>query len=282
MSAEILHSFNKMSHSYAKNCTLQNEVAKILVAFCDEFLRDSRKIIDLGAGSGNIAKNLCGKNVDFFLAIDNAPNMIALHPQNLPHIARIKLLCCDFMDYDFSDECDLVLSSSALQWAKDLDLLFKKMADSANKAQNMGESHNVLDSRESCESYESKILRESRKSRESCESKNLRESHNSKRFAFAIFTSESLSALHEFLGTKSPLKSAAEILSTAQKYFCVQSKTQRFSIDFSTREAFLTYLKNGGLLGGGSLSFAQKRRLRFGVPYLSADFEVLFLKGVAK
>lgn len=261
--SKIRHSFNKMSRSYAKNCALQNEVAKVLVEFCDEFLRNSRKIIDLGAGSGNIAKNLGDKQIDFFLAIDNAPNMIALHPQNLPYIARMKLLCRDFEDYDFSDDYDLVLSSSALQWAKDLDLLFKRLVDSAQKSQ------------KSSESCESKNLRESKKSRESSESK-------PKRFAFAIFTRESLSTLHAFLGTTSPLKSATEILAITQKYFCAESKTQRFSLNFSTHDEFLAYLKNGGLLGGGNLSFAQKKRLRFGAPFVSADFEVLFVKGVIK
>ncbi len=263
--AKIRHSFNKMSHSYAKNCALQNEVAKVLVDFCDEFLGDSRKIIDLGAGSGNIAKNLGDRQVDFFLALDNAPNMIALHPQNLPNVARIKRLCCDFEDYDFSDECDLVLSSSALQWAKDLDLLFKRLKDSS-------ESLESKKSRELCESSESHL-----------------DSHDShpkdsptKRFAFAIFTSESLCELHAFLGTTSPLKSAIEILKIAQKYFCVESKIQRFTLKFSTREELLAYLKNGGLLGGGNLSFAQKKRLRFDLPFLSANFEVLFLKGVIR
>ncbi len=259
------HSFNKMSHSYAKNCALQNEVAKVLVEFCDEFLGDSRKIIDLGAGSGNIAKNLGDRQVDFFLALDNAPNMIALHPQNLPNVARIKRLCYDFEDYDFSDECDLVLSSSALQWAKDLDSLFKRLVDSAQKSQK---------SRELRESSESHL--DSRDSRESSES------HKSKRFAFAIFTSESLRELHAFLGTTSPLKSANEILKIAQKYFCVESKIQRFTLKFSTREELLAYLKNGGLLGGGNLSFTQKKRLRFDLPFLSANFEVLFLKGVIR
>lgn len=270
--SKIRHSFNKMSHSYAKNCALQNEVAKVLVEFCDEFLSDSRKIIDLGAGSGNIAKNLGDKQIDFFLAIDNAPNMIALHPQNLPHIARMKLLCYDFEDYDFGDDYDLVLSSSALQWAKDLDLLFKRLVDSAQKSRKSGES---LESSESLESKKSQNLRESKKSRESSESK-------PKRFAFAIFTRESLSALHAFLGTTSPLKSATKILAITQKYFCVESKMQKFSLNFSTRDEFLAYLKNGGLLGGGNLSFAQKKRLRFGAPFVSADFEVLFVKGVIR
>lgn len=265
-----------MSRSYVKNCALQNTVARVLVDFCDEFLKDSRKIIDLGAGSGNIAKNLGDKQIDFFLAIDNAPNMIALHPQNLPHINQIKLLCCNFEDYDFSDNCDLVLSSSALQWAKDLDLLFKRLVDSAQKTRKSGES---LKPKKSQNLHESCELLEFKKSLESSESQ---KPHKPKRFAFAIFTRESLSALHAFLGTTSPLKSAAEILSITQKYFCTKSKIQRFSLNFSTRDEFLAYLKNGGLLGGGNLSFVQKKRLRFGTPFLSADFEVLFVKGVIK
>lgn len=255
-----------MSRSYAKNCALQNEVAKVLVDFCDEFLKNSRKIIDLGAGSGNIAKNLGDKQIDFFLALDNAPNMIALHPQTLPHIAQMKLLCRDFEDYDFSDDYDLVLSSSALQWAKDLDLLFKRLVDSAQKSRESSESKKSQNLRELLESKKSRELRESKP----------------KRFAFAIFTRESLSALHAFLGTTSPLKSATEILAIMQKYFCVESKMQKFSLNFSTRNEFLAYLKNGGLLGGGNLSFAQKKRLRFGVPFVSADFEVLFIKGVIR
>lgn len=237
--AKIRHSFNKMSKSYSQNCALQNEVAQVLLNFCNEFLEDTLKIIDLGAGSGNIAKNLSNKKLDFLLAIDNAPNMLILHPQNLPNIAQIKLLCCDFEDYDFSDEYDLVLSSSALQWAKNLDFLFKKIKDTNNLSK-------------------------------------------SKKFAFAIFTNESLRELHEFLGTKSPLKSSNETIKIAQKYFCVESKIERFSLKFSTREELLAYLKNGGLLGGGNLSFTQKKQLRFNTPFLSANFEVLFLKGVIK
>lgn len=227
----IRHSFDKKSLSYAKNCSLQNEVAKILLDFCESW--HYKKIIDLGAGSGNVALNLV-HSVDFLLGIDNAPNMLALHPRKLPHIAQIRLIVGDFESYDFSDDFDLILSSSSLQWAKNLDLLFKRLKDS------------------------------------------IESSH--KKFAFAIFTSESLRELHAFLGTASPLKSSSEILAIAQKYFCIESKIQHFKREFSTRDELLAYLKNSALLGGGNLAFRDKKRLKCAFPHTALNFEVLFIK----
>ena len=133
-SAEIRHSFDKKSRLYAKNCSLQSEVAKILVDFCGDF-SGVKKIIDLGAGSGNVALNLAqflGKSgicVNDFIALDLSANMLSLHPRKFPHITQIHLIECDFESYNFSDDFDLILSSSALQWAKDLDSFFKKMRD---------------------------------------------------------------------------------------------------------------------------------------------------------
>ena len=246
----IRHSFDKNSRLYAKNCALQSEVAKNLLSFCEA--EKYRKIIDLGAGNGNVALNLSqifGKNgicANNFIALDSSPNMLALHPRKLPHIAQIRLIECDFEKYNFSDDFDLILSSSALQWAKDLDLIFKKMRD--------------------C--FESR--------RES--SGNSQDSRKSKKFAFAIFTAESLRELHAFLGTKSPLKSATEILSIAQKYFCVDFKIKRFTRTFSTREELLGYLKNSALLGGGNIAFKDKKRLKCAFPHKMLNFEVLFIK----
>lgn len=234
----IRHSFDKKSLSYAKNCSLQNEVATILLDFCESW--HYKKIIDLGAGSGNVALNLaqildkngiCANN---FIALDSSPNMLALHPRKLSHIAQIRLIVSDFESYDFSDDFDLILSSSSLQWAKNLDLLFKRLKD----------------------------LFES--------------SH--KKFAFAIFTSESLCELHAFLGTDSPLKSSSEILAIAQKYFCIESKIQHFKREFSTRDELLAYLKNSALLGGGNLAFRDKKRLKCAFPHTALNFEVLFIK----
>lgn len=230
---QICHSFNKMAQSYSDSSFLQNKVARILLDFCDDkFIKnDIRKVLDLGAGSGNIANNI-KYNLDVFTALDNALNLLRLHPQSLANITRINLVECDFDSYDFNENYDLVISSSALQWAKNLDNLAKKLADSHI-------SH----------------------------------------FAFAIFTNASLCELHEFLGTKSPLKSSEEVLNIMQRYFKIDFKAESFCIKFTLREEFLAYLKKCGLLGGGHLSFRDKKRLRFELPMLEANFEVLFIKG---
>lgn len=232
----ICHSFGKKSQSYAQNCSLQNEVAKKLLVFCES--QKYQKIIDLGAGSGNIARNLM-HNVDFLISIDNAPNMLALHPRTRPNIAQIKLMECDFECYDFSDDFDLIISSSALQWAKNLDLIFRKISDLVQDSNNL---------------------------------------HKSPKFAFAIFTDKSLGELHSFLGTISPLKSSDEILAIAQKYFVIESKIKTFRCDFPTRNDVLAYLKNSALLGGGNLNFSDKKRLKYEFPYRTLNFEVLFIK----
>lgn len=236
---QIRHSFSTKSQSYAKNCALQNEVAKILLAFCDEFLCDSQKIIDLGAGSGNVAKNLSqflsrdSRQIAQFVALDFAPQMLSLHPRILPHLGRIECIECDFERFDFSRESfELILSSSALQWAKDLNRF-------------------------------AQIVRES----------------SAKKFAFAIFTSESLGDLHAFLGTDSPLRSANKVRAIFGKYFKVQSFLKRFEVHFPTSEAFLDYLKKSALLGGGNLNFSQKKQLKCDLPLKCANFEVIFLKG---
>ena len=270
----ICHSFNKNSRLYAKNCALQSEVAKNLLSFCE--VEKYRKIIDLGAGSGNVALNLSqilGKSgicVNNFIALDSSPNMLSLHPKKLPHIAQIRLIECDFEKYNFSDDFDLILSSSALQWAKDLDSFFKKMRVAFERES----------SADSCESKYSPALAEGARGRvDSRESKIVSQDFcESKKFAFAIFTAESLRELHAFLGTKSPLKSATEILSIAQKYFCVESKIARFTRTFSTRKELLGYLKNSALLGGGNIAFKDKKRLKCAFPHKMLNFEVLFIK----
>lgn len=234
MSEQILHSFNKMAESYADSSHLQNQVARILLDFCDEFFSDVKIVLDLGAGSGNVAKNITHK-IDSFIALDNAPNLLSLHPLKLDNIASIRLVECDFERYDFSERYDLIIASSALQWAKDLDTILQKIANTKNA-----------------------------------------------RVAFAIFTNASLWELHSFLGTKSPLKSADEVVFLAQKYFDIDFKVESFHLNFSSREAFLSYLKGCALLGGGHLNFSEKKRFRFEIPYFEANFEVLFIKGSVK
>ncbi|RDU64166.1 methyltransferase domain-containing protein [Helicobacter sp. MIT 14-3879] len=223
------HSFNKRAKEYLKNCDIQNDIARILLLFFD--YKNIRTVLDLGAGSGNIAKNL-DFNLDYLLAIDNSPTMLALHPTKLSNIKNIELRECNFENFIFNQKFDLLISSSALHWATNLEVILK----------------------------------------------NIKDSNNFKYLAFSFFTNKSLNNLHNFLGTKSPLLSSYDLETILSKYFIFQSKIMSFKKVFKNRDEYFLYLRGCGLLGGGNLSFYDKKRLKFEYPFLEADFEVLFVK----
>lgn len=99
---------------------------------------------------------------------------------------------------------------------------------------------------------------------------------------FAFFTNKSLESLHNFLGTTSPLRSTNELLEILAKYFSGKTKIAHFREDFGTKEAYLAYLKHCGLLGGGTLPFQSKKRLKFELSLTCVEFEVLFFVGNIK
>lgn len=223
------HSFNKRASSYVTHCDIQSEVARKLVEFID--FSDIKSILDLGAGSGNIAKNLNSPILNF-LALDSSQNMLSLHPKKLNNIAKIELLYKSFEEYSFSEKFDLVISSSALHWARDIEAILKKIVDS----------------------------------------------RSFKYLAFSFFTSNSLYNIHSFLGSKSPLLSHYELESIFNKYISFSSKILAFKKSFDTPREYLLYLKHSGLLGGGELSYRDKKRLRFEFDRLEAEFEVVLIK----
>ncbi len=120
-------SFNKQYKTYATNATLQYNIARKLVKFALD--SSIKSILDLGAGNGNVALNLSSFHIDYFLGIDNSSQMLSLHPINLPYIRNIKLENINFEDYDFACDADLIISSSALHWACNLERLFMKIAE---------------------------------------------------------------------------------------------------------------------------------------------------------
>lgn len=121
---KIKEEFSRNAKHYDNYNIIQVEVAKKLLTF----LRDKPKsILDLGCGSGTLYKN-----IDFdlanFIAVDFSQEMLNIHPDH----ERIKKICIDFNDDKFfnriKDETfECIFSASALQWAKDLDHIFKNL-----------------------------------------------------------------------------------------------------------------------------------------------------------
>ncbi len=123
--------FNENAFSY-KNL---NIVQKFL-AFELALRIKEEKIIDLGCGEGSIYLSLKQKRkkIKSFLGVDFSPAMLALHPK----AKEVKLLEADFNKKALFKRLKkyknyAIISSSALQWAKDLDFTFRECAKLSKK-----------------------------------------------------------------------------------------------------------------------------------------------------
>jgi len=113
--------FNKNAHSYAKYNIIQTEVAKELIA---KIKSKPRKIVDLGCGSGTVY-NTIDWEIDEFIAVDKSEKMLQLHPNK-----KVTKIHCAIEEFDFTSYKDFFfISSSALQWCKDLDAILQNLTD---------------------------------------------------------------------------------------------------------------------------------------------------------
>ena len=86
-----------------------------------------RAILDLGCGTGRLC-SLIDWPVEKFYAVDFSEKMLHIHPQK----KGVKCITGDFNDARLFDKLseykiDHIFSTSSLQWASDLDALFKNI-----------------------------------------------------------------------------------------------------------------------------------------------------------
>lgn len=133
--SNAIQEFSRYAHEYDTYNVIQAEVATALI----KQLASSHfpTLIDMGCGSGEVYKNLEKQDVSFdhFIALDSSKEMLALHPSG----KKIEKICADFnisqAFEDFSLEDDaLLLSSSALQWSKDLDFTLFEISKKVSSA----------------------------------------------------------------------------------------------------------------------------------------------------
>ncbi len=116
--------FSKYAEHYGSHNVIQNRVVQKLFTHING---EPKKILDLGCGRGAVCKNISWI-YEHFTAVDFAPGMLELHPMS----QIIKTMNGDFNDEKlFKDlensHYDYIISASALQWADDLDLVFKSI-----------------------------------------------------------------------------------------------------------------------------------------------------------
>jgi malonyl-CoA O-methyltransferase len=111
--------FNKHAKSYDDYSFIQKEVATYLASKID---KKYHTILDLGCGTGTVY-NLIGKESKKYYAVDMSKNMCNIHPKD----KKVETINQSFDDeklFDKIPKCDIVISSSSIQWSKDLDKLF--------------------------------------------------------------------------------------------------------------------------------------------------------------
>jgi len=116
--------FSKFAHTYERYGIIQEKVAEELLSLLKY---QPKKILDLGCGRGALAKKISW-DVDHFLGVDFAKRMLELHPKG----ERIECIYGDFDDPELYEQLflfdfDYILSSSAMQWSRDIDALFAKI-----------------------------------------------------------------------------------------------------------------------------------------------------------
>ena len=121
----VKNQFSKYAKEYKNHNIIQQIVAKSLVR---ELKSQPKRILELGCGSGQVYNHISW-DLDFYKAIDFSASMCELHPKG----KNIEVKCFDFDTEEFLDEIkdnhyDLILSSSALQWSKDLSKIIKHLA----------------------------------------------------------------------------------------------------------------------------------------------------------
>ena len=134
--SKVIREFSRFAHQYDSYNIIQSEVAKELV----EGLKTKQisTIIDIGCGSGTVYKNILNNNIDFkhFIALDSSKVMLSLHPTS----SLIFKYHADFNKVEAYQKLTtpasqtLLISSSALQWSKDLDFSFEHLSKKASKA----------------------------------------------------------------------------------------------------------------------------------------------------
>ena len=118
-----MQEFSKQSATYDETNIIQKQVATHLLS---KITCKPKRILDLGCGTGNINKEINWK-YDKFIGVDSAQGMCEKHPKS----DLISVVHRNFEDVDFQEEIlrdapfDLVISSSALQWAGNIEELIK-------------------------------------------------------------------------------------------------------------------------------------------------------------
>jgi malonyl-CoA O-methyltransferase len=117
--------FSKYAKEYARYNIIQDKVATHLLS---HLKTQPTRVLDLGCGRGALYEKIRWQ-LERFVGVDFAQGMLELHPKG----ENVACFYGDFNDPKLfemlqQEQFDYILSSSALQWAKDINKVFEAIA----------------------------------------------------------------------------------------------------------------------------------------------------------
>ncbi len=118
----VVKEFSKNAKEYEKYNTIQEKVVKELIK---RLKKEYKNILDVGCGNGLVYKYI-NWQIEKFIAIDFSKEMLKLHPTNKNIIKKeLDFNSKEFLNFIKKENFDIFISSSALQWAKNLKDIFE-------------------------------------------------------------------------------------------------------------------------------------------------------------
>ena len=127
--ARLRAAFERASAGYEAAAALQARVAAELLERLAEFNFQPRVVLDLGAGTGRVTRELKRRYPRaLVIALDLAAGMLREARRNQPLWRRFARVCGDALRLPLKDgSVDLVFSSLMLQWCEPLDAAFAEV-----------------------------------------------------------------------------------------------------------------------------------------------------------
>lgn len=121
----VKNQFSKYANEYNNFNIIQQIAAKALVR---DIKNEPKNILEIGCGSGQVYKYISW-DIEKYNAVDFSSSMCDIHPRN----EKVDVSCYDFDSDDFykflkNKKFDIVISSSAMQWSKDLGKLIHALS----------------------------------------------------------------------------------------------------------------------------------------------------------
>jgi len=113
----VKREFSKFANEYSKRNIIQK---KILQKYSP--ILNNKSILDLGCGNGDVLQFCTPKN---YIGIDFSQEMLKLHPNNNTYCFDFNIQEC--WDFIKTQNFEILVSFSALQWANDLKFIFSNI-----------------------------------------------------------------------------------------------------------------------------------------------------------